>query len=308
MNVITLRAWFPLFVVCNHLHHPVLTDQIQSTHLHTQLLSQHNKGTMTENLSHSINVSNLNAPLSITDALPIILRELDAEREHTNVKLTRIVESNGQMFKSLMSELSAVRKSCGQTDLDQLVKRVSNIELALNITDNEMKKNVEILDESIANANLRSVTSSMYLEQLLYNLKKGLFETLSSITKDRCCPCKSKPNSVPSPTIYNHSDELSCSLCKKTFDTTQLLSLHMAEHHHSQRYSCCLCGLTCRNSEVLQQHLETHHRIVHTANCPVCGHIFMNNNDLQSHLMLTMQFLVIFVEKYSKMSLPFTPT
>ena len=23
MNVITLRSWFPLFVVCNHLHHPM---------------------------------------------------------------------------------------------------------------------------------------------------------------------------------------------------------------------------------------------------------------------------------------------
>ena len=147
MNVITLRSWFPLFVVCNRLHHPMLTDQIQSLDLLTQLsvhrstpphLSQHQKGTMTENLSHSINVSN--GPLSITDAVPIIFREVEAEREHNNVKLTRIVESNGQLFKSLMSELSAVRKSCGQTDIDQLVQRVSNIELALNNTDNEINK------------------------------------------------------------------------------------------------------------------------------------------------------------------------
>ena len=289
MNGITSRVWVPLFIVCNHLHHPIYPVQVQSLALLPELSSgilsppnlhsQQLERAMAENLSHSSTMNVPKPPLSMTDAVPILFKELEAEREHTNAKLARIVESNGQVFQSLISEFSVLQESCKNTDLNQLTRRVSYLESALHNIDIELKTNVEIFEESIANACLRSETTSMYLEQLLYNLKKGLFETLSSITQEKCCPCKS----TPSPTGDNQ-DMLFCSLCDKIFDTTVLFTLHMAEQHQSQVYSCGLCEMICRNSETLSRHLQTHHRIHNTAKCPVCDHIFMNNDDLQSHL------------------------
>ena len=301
MNDITLRVWFPLFLVCNHLHHPVhpvhaqslvlvqFNDLISTTSYHQHLATVteylfHSK-IMTENLSHCITPGSPKAPLSITDALPIIFNQLEAEREHTNVKLTRIVESNRHTFNSLISEISTLRESCKNTDFHQISRRVTYLESALSNIGSELKTNVEILEESIANISLKSETSSMYL-QLLFNLKKGLFKTLSCITQDKCCPCKSK-SGLPHSPADNNQDKPYCSQCDKTFYPTKLFTHHMATQHQSQVYSCSLCELTCTNSEILDHHLRTHHRILHAAKCPVCCHVFMNNADLQSHMSST---------------------
>ena len=117
-----------------------------------------------------------------------------SEREHTTTKMALLMTSLDSNFKAITNvvvnldaEINNKKPpiavpNCGLQD------RVATIEDILVTLVDDVKVSTEALEETIADVNLRTQTQNIYHEQLLYKLKHGLYETLSLINKDKCCP------------------------------------------------------------------------------------------------------------------------
>jgi predicted nucleic acid-binding Zn-ribbon protein len=98
--------------------------------------------------------------------------------------LTDTIEKNNSARSTVQASLEILEK---ETSI--LHQKVSDLENKLSSTNHKVFASLDILEETVAHVNLKSETYSKYHEQLLYNLKYALYDTLSTIRKDKCCTC-----------------------------------------------------------------------------------------------------------------------
>ena len=109
---------------------------------------------------------------------------IKTESDHTNEKLSMFATSYNQRFTNLYDSI------------DKLAANQSKILAKMGVLEQKMNTSVDILEEAIASVNLKAHTSSLYHENLLYKLKSSLYDTLSTISTDKCCPCADKEKSM----------------------------------------------------------------------------------------------------------------
>ena len=128
---------------------------------------------------------------------------LKAERDHTTYKIGQIIESQETINKALHSRIQDLEAS--DKNQQQILKRIVNLEQKIETTTKTVNTALEILEEAIANVNLKTQTKILYQEKLLYNLKQALFDTLSTIRNDKCASSATlqttecEPSDKPSP-------------------------------------------------------------------------------------------------------------
>ena len=206
---------------------------------------------------------------------------LKSEREHTNQKLEQINRYNDSIFRTLIDEIQRIRETC--VDQNYVAEKISNLEQTLVTKQNTMQTSLVTLEESIADVNLRAVTTSMYQDHLLHNLQSSLIDTRSGSNKDQCCPCNSSFPPLISPRAPTTNNNRTCTMGDKAFDSFQLLNNHVSEHS-GQVFSCGFCEKTCTTSELLQEHLRLYHNIRNIVPCRICDHIFLSKPDLDRHI------------------------
>ena len=108
---------------------------------------------------------------------------LKAERDHATFKIGQIIESQETINKALHSRIQDLEAS--DKNQQQILKRIVNLEQKIETTTKTVNTALEILEEAIANVNLKTQTKILYQEKLLYNLKHALFDTLSTIRKEK---------------------------------------------------------------------------------------------------------------------------
>ena len=130
------------------------------------------------------------------------------ERDHATLKIGRIIDNQETMFKALCSRIQDLEAS--DRNHQQILERILKLEQKIETTTTTMNTALEILEESIANVNLKTQTKILYQEKLLYNLKQALFDTLSTIRNGKCassatlqttrkCTSECEPSDKPSP-------------------------------------------------------------------------------------------------------------
>ena len=115
----------------------------------------------------------------------------------------RIIDNQETLFKALSSRIQDLEAS--DKNQHQMLERISKLEQKIEATTTTMNTALEILEESIANVNLKTQTKILYQEKLLYNLKQALFDTLSTNRNDKCASSATlqttecEPSDKPSP-------------------------------------------------------------------------------------------------------------
>ena len=135
-----------------------------------------------------------------------------SEREHTTTKISLLVTSPETKFRALTDAIVQVadkndsEKQAVDDPTLSFHERITTLEEKLITCDDNVKTAVDILEEAIADVSLKTLTQNSYQEQLLYNLKLGLHDTLLLMSKDKCCPCDYEFHNNSSP--QNHSQSI----------------------------------------------------------------------------------------------------
>ena len=164
----------------------------------------------------------------------------------------------------------------------------------------------------LADLELKMDTALVYQEQQLYNLKKGLQDTLLKIDRDMqalisysqsCKTCTKAANSN-----NNFRDHIQCAHGVASFscydcsnlasDQGNITRHNLTEHYqytqHSQHYvqprseqgcHCSICGVVLSDMFQLSIHLKHHHEN-QVFICNFCGDNFFSQKDLNHHIPL----------------------
>ena len=129
------------------------------------------------------------------DTCRIVVNEsIRDEREHSNEKLKLVIDglsflasTFNKQNKDYNEKLEAIERNIEalksdfnpayKNDLAQIVRRISDLEHKFDSTLRNFTASVDTFEEALASTNLKTVTSSLYHEQLLYSLKHALFNT-----------------------------------------------------------------------------------------------------------------------------------
>ena len=179
-----------------------------------------------------------------------------SERDHTTEKLSRISNANNTRFNSIYESIN------------KLVANQS--ELLAMIKDQELKLNqsINILEEAVASVNLKACTSYLYQENLLFKLKTALYDTLSTIKRNKCCSSElpAQVNDTVIPVVNNkeamaeRSSSFPCSKCGTTFNNSQELCKHVQSvHTASHCYHSEICDKSFNSNSLLDEHMEQVH-------------------------------------------------
>ena len=151
--------------------------------------------------------------------------------------------------------------------------------------------------EKVTDIDLKIDTTCSYLEELLHNLKKGLYDTFSLIQHDME-HMMTKTNT-------------SCKFCGLIFTTQEHLSNHTLTYHtinqtqlslpytdprtgqveqedqaraHSSSYICTLCNEHFPSAGYLDTHMQRYHGDHGVFKCNICDHYFPSHHALTSHI------------------------
>lgn len=134
----------------------------------------------------------------------------------------------------------------------------------MNDLERKLNTSVDVLEETIASVNLSTHTSTLYQEKLLYKLKNSLFDTLSRINQDKCCPCKSKDTA-----LNVHDNAILCDHCGESFDSNSKFMEHFQTVHHEDfGFPCSNCDKVFIQESSFNYHVENEHY-----NTPVVGQL-----------------------------------
>ena len=187
---------------------------------------------------------------------------IKAERDHNTLKLAKVLKYNETVTNTLLNRIEKLENAL--INQDEIVERITNLENTLASTNKNISDSLDILEETIANVNLRANTNNIYQEELLYSLKHALFDTLTAIKIDKCCPC-----SQPS------ENNICCEFCGQTFyNETDF-------HRHSQLSHAGI-------SVTVPEPANTSHHVLTTTSlqvikCYKCDKLFQTYNDLKNH-------------------------
>ena len=236
---------------------------------------------------------------------------LKTESEHTTDKLSMFVTSYNQIFKNLSDSI------------DKLARDHSKILAKIYDLEHKMNTSVDILEDTIASVNLKVHTCSLYQENLLFKLKSALFETLSTIKTDKCCPCdnndsKSKHNSQHLAAKHNVvlpelsvSSDMEMNIVSNQVDPGKegspellppTLSPERANGYPEFTHACTLCDQVFSSLSDLDIHVESVHvtgssqfQNYTSLDCAKCGNTFEDFNDLCAHIQTIHTDLQIFL-------------
>ncbi|XP_046975291.1 putative zinc finger protein 840 [Vanessa cardui] len=103
-----------------------------------------------------------------------------------------------------------------------------------------------------------------------------------SFTCDTCnCVFKTR-HSLNMHVVKNHTQNIACEICKKTFSERYHLKKHMATHSQERNFVCPLCKKCYRYEKTLKQHLKIHNP-EWKFSCSVCWTSFSNKIDYKTH-------------------------
>ena len=289
----------------------VLTYLNQSSHVYLQSLKMISLAT----LEHDVD---RHAPLS-GEALVSLLMEYCNKQIYENTKLERAYT------KELINDKIAVAVTALATKIGTTLAKINEVSETQAQKSAELEAklaNLDAIEEKLAEANLKLETYGLYHQNLLANLKSGLHDSLSQVEQDMkflfitahtCNICNRYCNSLADLQLHirnEHSlhSNLPCTICGKTFQSTDHLNLHMLEHkclsttNYTDRislglFTCERCGKAFQLQSDLQSHLLEHSAHSHTSLaevtlphlhfaslCEVCGTTFYNEGALSHHV------------------------
>ena len=227
---------------------------------------------------------------------------IKTERDHTTEKLSIFAASYNQRCNNLYDSI------------EKIAANQSMILKKMGILEHKMNTSVDILEEAIASVNLKAHTCSLYQENLLYKLKSSLYDTLSTISTDKCCPCGNKersknnkqqhlvaehslalPRASDSSPLVSNIDNTHDDLYNEVYQEQPSSSppvQHLETVYDNQSFPHgCSMGDQSFSSTHLNIHVEESHvtrdlriQSLSTFNCTECGKNFEIFNDLCAHM------------------------
>ena len=118
------------------------------------------------------------------------IQGIDPKTLLSNEDVIRLLIKNcHDTCNNIVNETTKIEREQKLNNQENLVKRISDLEEQFDITTRNIRVSVDTIEDVLANINLKTMTSSLYYEQLLYNLKHALYNTLSTLSTDKYCPC-----------------------------------------------------------------------------------------------------------------------
>ena len=143
----------------------------------------------------------------------------------------------------------------------------------------EISKHVSKQDSKIEDMSLKIDTMFSYQEQLVFNLKAGLQDTLASVHED-IEHIQTKLEAV------EKQITTSCTICGKTFSQPEAYHAHQCSQHsklQQNMFACHICSKVQPNLCDLVIHLREVHDKKTAVTCDICSNLFETSSDLATH-------------------------